>query len=424
MRQKMDNFGRKLYPILSIGFFLANLMMQYVFFKVFFINPGMNGDENGYFYYVSRHPDFSISGISNAISQPYIFVCTLLNYIFHDTALTNRTVSLACGVFLLIYLFRYFKRHKFLSFVSTNPFFNDLTLFSLLFAVITIIRGHFVGTSDIISVAFAVPGFILLTETIQSDSRKNLWYVGLLFALAFTSRPTFLVILLAYLSAFSVFYTTKLFSKAMLSTAIFFIFFTALINFYPLLEHGKIVIDDKEPPVSSGTSWFEMNYLMAKKWDSGELPRTKWLSSGDVIEFKKIHPEFIFPKNHLDIIKNDTGMFVRQMLRMFAISMYSSIRFLYLLFPFLMLFAFRKKSSDERKTARFTIMFYGIALFLFMFMRLKMMEFRWMHIPMLFFAFYAMDCTKNSSEKTRLWLFNGTFLMGILFFVVGFFRDL
>ena len=189
----------KIYPVLAVGFLLANLGLQYVFFQMFFINTGKNGDEIGYFNIITQNPDFSFADISNSFSQPYIFFGTLLNYVFNDVSFTNRFISLLCGIFLLFYLFWYFRKHKFFNFISGYPLTNQLTLFGVLFAVITIIRGHFVGTSDIISVTFAVPAFIILTEALKDNSNRNLWKVGLLFALAFTSRPTFLVVLLAYL---------------------------------------------------------------------------------------------------------------------------------------------------------------------------------------------------------------------------------
>ncbi len=414
----------KAFPYLNVGFLLATLATQIIFFRLFFINPGLNGDERGYFNQLTDG-NFSVSFISGSWSQPYTFLTGLLHLGISDVSFCNRLISLLSSAFLLIFLFRYFKKYKFSGFVSVHPFWNDLALFNILLAIITIIRGHLVGTPDILSVSFAVPGFIFLTENIRKGNYTNGWWIGLLFALSFTARPTFLVVLLAFLFALLLIYRKAILHKSLISAGVFFCLFTALINFYPLREHGKIIIDDKEPPAASKTSWFEMNYLMAKKWDAGEIPRTKWLSQYDVQQYKKDHPDFTFPKNHIDFITNEPGLFFRQMLRMGVISLYSSFRFMFLLFPFLLIFAIRKiktRSQEDRRLAFFVLCFYFAALLIFMFLRIKMMEFRWMHILLIFYGFYSLDLTRNISEKQRLLLLNGSFLIGILFWVAAFLR--
>lgn len=414
----------KIFPYLNVMFLLATLTFQIFFFKLFFLNTGFNGDEKAYFTQVSEG-FFSASYISGSLSQPYTFLAGLLHLGIADAMLCNRLISLLSCVFLLIFLFRYFKKYKFSEFISVHPFWNNLALFNILLALVTVIRGHLVGTPDMLSVSFAVPAFLLLIESIRNGKNGKGLVIGLLFALSFTARPTFLVVLLAFMAAVLIVYRKLIFSRVVILTGIYFCLFTALINFYPLLENGKIIIDDKEPSETSGTSWFEMNYLMAKKWDAGEIPRTKWLSQYDVQQYKKDHPDFIFPKNHLDLIMSEPGLFFRQMLRMGIISLYSSFRFLYLLFPFLLIFAFRKhmrRSQEDKRIALFVLCFYFAALFLFMFMRIKLMEFRWMHILLIYYGFYSLDLTRNISEKQRLVLFNGSFIIGILFCIAAFLR--
>jgi hypothetical protein len=279
-----------------------------------------------------------------------------------------------------------------------------------------------------LSVCFALPAFLMLTENLFVATKYKRWLIGLLFALSCTTRPTFLVVFLAYLIVVAILKPNKLFSKNLIICGFSFIFGVAAINTYPLLTKGKISIDDKDPPKGSGIpTWFEMNYLMAKKWDTGEIPRTKWFSQEEVLAFKKANPTFDYPKNHLDVLLRDPGMYFRQMIRMFVISLYSSFRYLYFLFPFLILFIIRKRkviTPEIIKVYLFAVLFYFASLLIFMGMRIKMMEFRWMHILIVFYLFYGLDATKFISEKNRYFLINGSFALGILFYVLNFLRDL
>ncbi|AWA29790.1 hypothetical protein HYN48_06700 [Flavobacterium magnum] len=419
----MTRFLQKAYPVLNIAFLLANLVFQAVFFNTFFLNEGLNGDERGYLSQLSGG-HFSWSFISGSFSQPYTFLSSLLHLAIADPMLCNRLVSLIMGICLIAYLFFFFKKRKSAVFTEGNPFWDNVALLNILIAVITIVRSHLVGTSDMTSTCFAVPGFIMLTEVItkQAAARK-LWVVGLLFALSFTARPTFLVVMLAFLIALLFFYRKTLWGKPLIVTGLFFMLFTALINLYPLMEKGTITIDTKEIPESIGTSWFEMNYLMAKKWDSGALPRTQWLSDTDVMAFKKEHPDFVFPRNQFDLLAREPGLYIRQMVRMGVISIYTSFRYLYLLFPFLLVFPFlKRRPGDQRRIAGFIAAFYVITLFLFMFFSVKMMEFRWMHILLAVFVFYAMHLIRMVPQKTRLLILDGSFLTGTLFIFLALLR--
>jgi len=415
------NLNNQSSTTLAMLFLFVNVYLQVVFFNQTFLNVGGNADETAYRDFLATTTDFSLSLVSNTQAQPYAFLGLLLNKVFHNATFTNRFISLISAVFLLLFLFRYYKKQKFTNIIQSNPFISNLIVFNVLSSVLLVLSCHFVGTSDMISVAFALPAFILLTEVLFYRKNHSVIIIGLLFALSFTSRPTFLISLAAYLLSVVFVDRRQLFSKQLIFAGIFFIGFTALININPIINQGKIVLDIKTIAKETGTSWFEMNYLMAKKWDAGEIPTTQWLSSDDVIQYKKEHPDFVFPKNHIDIMVNDTGMFTRQFFRMFGMSMYSSFRYTYVLFPFLIVFPFLKKKEEDlvvNKTVYFTLSFYFISLLIFIVSAIKLMEFRWMHIAIVFYAFYAINATKTISDNKRIVLFNTVFAIGILFFIL------
>lgn len=414
-------FNKKAVSFLAIAFLAVNLILQFQFFNYFFLNPNGNGDETGYLYVVSNLKTFDFSHFSSLNAQPFAFVCFFFNQIFDNPKFTIRFVSLLASFFCFVFVFNYYRKNKFCTLVGDNKFLNNLVLFSLFFGIFFIASNHFVGSSDAFSVALAVPGFILLTENLLNDKRYHFLVIGLLFALSFTSRPTFIFVLVAYLLSFILFFPKQIFSKKLIFVGLSFILFTSIINFSPLINTGKIVLDVKEIPEELGTSWFEMNYLMAKKWDAGEIPSTQWLSAYDVLAFKKQNPSFVFPKNHLDILRNDTGLFFRQMARMFTLAMYSSFRYMYFLFPFLLFYAFLKEKGTNRLDVRkvyFTVSFYFISLLLFMIYAFKLMEFRWMNILLVFYTFYAIDFSKGISNEKRIVLFNSVFVVGISFFIL------
>lgn len=419
--QQFFQLNRKAIPYLAILFLVVNLILQVKFFGDFFLNIEPNADETGYRFFVENTHQFSWSLFSNSSAQPFSLLTYLFNLVFNDAQFTIRFVSLLSSLGCFVFLFIYYRKNRFVEIVEGNKTLNNLIIFNVLFAVFFILSCHFIGTSDAFSVAFAIPGFILLTEVLFNDKRHNVILIGALFAISFTSRPTFLIVLFAYLLSLLLFFSSKLFTKKLILVGVFFAFFTAIINFSPIVNKGELVLDVKEIPSDTGTSWFEMNYLMAKKWDSGEIPNTQWLSATDVIIFKKENPNFIFPKNQLDILLNDKGFFFRQMFRMFRVSMYTSFRYLYFLFPFLIFYIFLKdkgSSSLANKKVYFTVSFYFISLIVFMVSAFKLMEFRWMYILIVFYAFYAIHFSKGISHEKRIVLFNLIFLSGIGFFIL------
>jgi hypothetical protein len=94
---------------------------------------------------------------------------------------------------------------------------------------------------------------------------------------------------------------------------------------------------------------------------------------------------------------------------------------MYVLFPFLIVFPFLKKKEEDlvvNKTVYFTLSFYFISLLIFIISAIKLMEFRWMHIAIVFYVFYTINATKTISENKRVVLFNSVFVVGILFFIL------
>ena len=421
MKIKLQTFSQKVLPLNAFLFFLTNCIWQLILFKMIFLNAPITYEDMRYISaLVDSNQNFSLALISKSISQPYIFICSFFNFFIANPIFSIRIVSLISGIGLLVFLCNYFEKNKFIEFIPSNKYLNKLIVFNMFFSVLFMMHNHFIGAPDVLSVAFGLPAFILLNDVLVNQKKEKLWLIGLLFALSFTSRPTFLVVLAAYLFSVVFIYGKHLFSKSLIIVGLFFVLFTGIINFYPLKDQGKLILDVKEIPKEDGTTWFEMNYVTAKKRDSGEFTRSRWSTIKEVVEFKKQNPA-AFPQNHFDIIRNDTGLFIRQMTWMFIVSIYSSFRYLYFLFPFLLIYPFYKNKKDDKTTMNivyFTLIFYFSSLLLFMAFAFKEMEFRWMYMPMLFFTVYSLDLTKNISVNKRLLLFNGIFALGTLFFVM------
>lgn len=414
-------WNRKSTAFLAVGFLLVNLALQYMFCGDYFLSPNANGDENGYTFLVAGIENFDLRFFSRTNAQPFIFMAYLFNLVFDDARFSVRFTSLAVCSLSLGFVCWYYLKYKFTHFVQGSATLNKFIAVSILFAVYFILSLQYSGASDGFSMAFAIPGLLLLTQVLLYGKRHNLILIGFLLAISFTSRPTFLLMMLGFLFSLLLFFPKRVFSKKLIATGLVFCLFTGLINIVPVLESKRIVLDVKEIPKEVGTSWFEMNYLMAKKWDSGELPNTQWLSSTDVMQYKKENPDFVFPKNMFEVAISEPGLFFRQLLRMTGISMYSSLRYLYFLFPFLLVYPLvKRKDADPADTRKvyFTVGLYFITLFIFMCYVLKLMEFRWMQLCLVLYAFYALDFSKGITPQRRILLFNAVFLAGILFFIL------
>ena len=57
-------------------------------------------------------------------------------------------------------------------------------------------------------------------------------------------------------------------------------------------------------------------------------------------------------------------------------------------------------------------------------MRIKMIEFRWMHILIVFYLFYCLDATILFQKKNRYFVITGSFELGILFYISNLLGDL
>src|SRR5690606_5154824 len=151
-------------------------------------------------------------------------------------------------------------------------------------------------------------------------------------------RPTTLVLIGAfYITLVLLIGLKPIFLKKNFIVAASCIIIISFFNFLPIVEQQRIILDVKEIPEETGVNWFQRNYLMAKYWDANKIPNTQWISTQEVIDFKKENPAFVFPKNQFDLLVKEPGLYFRQMVRMFVKAMYSNYRFMYMLFPLLFL---------------------------------------------------------------------------------------
>ena len=78
---------------------------------------------------------------------------------------------------------------------------------------------------------------------------------------------------------------------------------------------------------------------MAKFWDEGKIPNSQWLSSKDVVQYKKQNPNAFIPKSNLDLLFNEPKLYLKQMVRMFISANFTLLRYInvFYLFSFLIL---------------------------------------------------------------------------------------
>jgi hypothetical protein len=211
-------------------------------------------------------------------------------------------------------------------------------------------------------------------------------------------------------------------------------FFLLLINFLPAIQEQKIILDVKEVPKETGVNWFQRNYLMAKFWDSNQIPNTQWVSTNEVIEFKKQNPNYDFPKNQIDLLLKEPGLYFRQMIRMFVKAMYTSYRFMYLLFPLLFLSFLKNKrfkticlinqnNTNSVVINKIIIVFHLSSIIVFSFLAVKLFEFRWVIPVMILYTFYAIRYLTKLTEKARFLVYNFSFITGIILFVLFFVKN-
>lgn len=417
-------FGKNLSIIFFIGFLIINLYYFITNFFATFLNKGDNADEY-YQYILYSFSNFSFKIFSYSSSQPYIFICSLVNVFLQSPKHSTRLVSLVFCMLLIIYFFKKIIKSK-------DSLLEKVYKNTLFICAIFITNQMYIGTSDFLSYFLLVSAILIILENIDSGSInlnfKQSIFIGLLFALSLATRPTSIILIaMFYASIFLVVGIKWFLSKEnhlILLSAIAFFF---LINFKPIVQQNRIILDVKEVPKETGVTWFQRNYLMAKFWDSKQLPRTKWVKTADVIAFKNKNPNFEFPKNQLDLLVKEPGLYFRQMVRMIAMSLYTSFRFMYLLFPLLFLGLIKSKrfgiinsinQSNQKEVVinKILIIFLFLSIIVFSFIAIKMFEFRWVIPIMILYVYFAIIYLSKFPEKFRFMIYTFSFISGILLF--------
>ena len=423
-------YEKNLSVFLYIVFLVINLYYFTNNFFSTFLNKGNNGDE-----YYERNlytiSNISIEKVFFTPSQPYIFISSFLNYFINSPRFSTRIIYLVTCLVLLTYFIKRINLSE-ISFLEKT---YKATLFT---CAIFITNQMFIGTSDFLAFILIVPPFLIIIESIKfKDSnltKKQSVLVGVLFALAIATRPTSLVLIISfYATLFLMAGVKSIFSKENSVLLVSCLFTVFIINFLPIMENNKIILDVKEVPKETGVNWFQRNYLMAKYWDSNKIPQTQWVSTQEVIDFKKANPNFVFPKNNFDLLLKEPSLYFRQMIRMFVKGLYSSYRFMYLLFPFLFLSFINNKRfksinnvnnqyEKEIFQNKFVIVFYLISILMFSFLAIKLFEFRWI-IPILFlYVFFAINYLSKFPQKVRFLIYNLSFVSGVIMYVLFFIK--
>lgn len=435
MRNKLSFlFNKNLSVVLFAGFAIMNL---YYFIKNFFetfFNIGSNADEyyEGNLYTISN---ITTDKLFYTPSQPYVFLSSLVNSIINSPKIAVRLVSLLSCLYLLFY---FIKRIK----INTNVEKDSLEKMyktSFIVCAIFITNQIFIGTSDFLSVVFLVFAFYFVLESISSNnmilSTKKSIIIGFLFAIAFATRPTAIVLIVSfYFSFLMVLGFKNIFLKQNYIIGLTGILVIVLINILPIIEQKKIILDIKEIPKETGVNWFQRNYLMAKFWDEGKLPNTQWIGTTDVINYKKENPDFVFPKNQIDLMIKEPGLFCRQMIRMVTKGCYSSFRYMYLFFPLLLLMFVDKKKykhilNNENKDIEKSILInkivvitHFLSMIIFSFLAVKMLEFRWLIPTLILYVYYSIIFLPNLNYKTRFIIYNLSFFSGIVLYLMFFIK--
>jgi len=416
------------FAILNLYFFIKN------FFETFF-NVGSNADEyyEGNLYSISN---ITINKIFYTPSQFYIFISSIVNSVIDSPKISVRLVSLmSCA-----YLFYYFIR-KMKSISLENDFFLErIYKISFFVCAVLITNQMFVGTSDFLSVVFLVFAFFLVLRSISLSknelSNKDSIVVGILLALAVATRPTAIVLIFSfYFSILMILGFRNIFLKQNYLIGLIGILVFILINIFPIIEQNKVILDIKEIPEETGVNWFQRNYLMAKFWDEGKLPNTQWIGTIDVINYKKENPDFVFPKNQIDLLMKEPGLFGRQLFRMFIKGCYSSFRYMYLFFPLLLLMfidvrkynhILNPKNNKVEKSIlinKIVVVTHFLSMIIFSFLAVKMLEFRWLITTLILYVYYSINYLPYLNYKTRFLIYNLSFFSGIILYVIFFIKE-
>jgi hypothetical protein len=420
----------------SVIFFIAFLIFNlYYFIGNFFsifLNKGYNGDEC-YENDIYTLSNITLVKVFYSPSQPYIFITSCINFILDSPKISTRLVSLVVCILMIFYFIRKIN--------CVNISFLEKTYKTTFFiCAIFITNQMFIGTSDFLSVAFITFPILIIIQNIQSGkvnlSIKQSIIIGIFIAFSIATRPTTIVLIVSfYLALILIGGIMTVFCKEFFLIGLISIVMLSMINFIPLVQQNKIILDVKEVPKETGVDWFQRNYLMAKYWDSNKIPHTQWISTQEVIEFKKSNPNFKFPKNQIDLLIKEPGLYIRQMVRMFITALYTSYRFMYLLFPILLLSFINNKKYDiiyiinnENKINIFqnkiVVVFLFLSIIIFSFLGVKLFEFRWVLPIMILYTYFSLIYLSKFPEKYRFLVYNLSFISGILLYIFFYIRQI
>ncbi|MGC4041484.1 MAG: hypothetical protein QM710_12060 [Flavobacterium sp.] len=424
--------GKKSSIIFFVGFAIFNVCYFVANFFLYFLTTKYNGDEDyqATLYSVS---DFSLEKFCYVKAQPYVFLSSFVDIFVRSPKYSTRVVSLIFAILLIIF---FVKKIKALPSSSLERIYK----ISLFICAIFITNQIYMGTSDFLSYFLMVPAFLIILESIDSGKIQLTWkkclMLGVLFGLSIASRPTAMIlIVMFYASVFLIAGFRSVFCKENIIIFLSTVAVFALINILPIIQQHKIILDVKEVPKETGVDWFQRNYLMAKFWDANQIPRTQWVSTKDVIQFKKENPDFKFPKNQIDLLIKEPGLYFRQMVRMTFMAVYTSFRFMFLLFPILLLSFLNGKrfgfvnainTGDPKETQKnkIIIIFHFLSILAFAFLAIKMFEFRWIIPIMILYAYYAIVYLSKFPERVRFIVYTLSFISGIALYSMFFLKEI
>lgn len=425
-------FGKNFSIIFFIGFVIVSVYYFAANFIFFFLNKEYNADED-YQNTLYSLSNFSFHKFFYTNSQPYVFISSVVDTFVKAPKYSTRLASLLLCIGLVIY---FVKKISTLQSTMLEKIYKN----ALLICAIFITSQMFMGTSDFLSYVLLVVPFLILLESIDSGkinlTNKKSFIIGLLLALSIATRPTAIILIaLFYGSVFLILGFKSIFCKENYIIFISGLSIFFLMNFLPIVQQHRVVLDVKEVPKETGVTWFQRNYLMAKFWDSKQIPKTQWVSTQDVIKYKKENPNFVFPKNQIDLLIKEPGLYFRQMLRMVGTATYTSFRFMCLLFPLLLVCFLKSKRFKTVRTINDTnpkdvvknkiiIGFYFISIVVFSFIAVKMFEFRWIVPIMILYVYYAIVYLSRFPEKFRFMIYTLSFLSGIILYSISFIKTI
>jgi len=422
----------RLWIILAL-FLCVNIFYHFTSMDKIFFNLSDNGDE----FYQNHVYDigyFDLAVMSSSRSQPFLFVSSLIDSLLDNPRFSTRLVSLISGLFVIVYFVKVIVRRS----RNTNLILAICGL-SIFVSSVVITNQIFIGTPDFLASTLLVFGIYLIIEKSNSLchklSIKWILIVGFLFGLSVATRPTMILVLFCLVLSIILFLgINQIVIKNVSSILLGVIVTLTIINLAPILTENKIILDVKSIPQEFGVTWFDRNYLMAKMWDEGTLSNKIWLSTQDVIDFRKNNPHIDYPSNQVEFMINDTSLFLRQMFRMFTMGIYSSIRYLYFVLPIVCLSVLLSKRLTaygiieenpgrlrHERTLKILFLTFIMSLLCFSFLAVKLLEFRWLIPIFIVLSIYSINYLRFFSERFQRLLFELSFLLSIILYARFFF---